>query len=461
MEFIARTRELARFERFLNAPGQSVALVYGRRRVGKSELIKQALHGFGGVAIYYECKQTTEMNNVESLATLVSEAWSFPPLSFRSIEEVLGFLFQRSVESGVALVLDEYPYLRDAVRGLDSILQSLIDANASTSQLKLVVCGSYMDVMRSMLLEQSPLYGRVDMTLRLDPMDYYDSSLFYPGFSNEDKVRLYSVFGGIPYYNRLVDQGSTVRENVIALVTSPDARLQGEVDLHLRSELGKLANANAVFEALAQGYSKYKDILAQSHVSSGPTLVDVLARLQDMGLVEKEVPINARDNRRKTGYRIADPLTRFYYRYVSRYLSQMQVMDEDVFFDRYVARDFEESFVPHAFEEVCRQYLVRQNRIGALPETFDLIGSYAYDDPNTRTSGEFDVVTQDSEGYVFYECKFRRSPIDQRMVDEEIAQVAATRMRCHAYGFFSRAGFSVSDSECLRLIDLHALYAVS
>ena len=458
MEFIARTRELARFDRFFHTPGQSVALVYGRRRVGKSELIKQSLRGYDGTAIYYECKQTTEMNNVESLSALVSEAWGFPPLSFASMEEVLAFLFRRTSDGELVLVLDEYPYLRGVVRGLDSILQSLIDANANSSRMKLVVCGSYMDVMRSLVMEQSPLYGRVDMTVRLEPMDYYDSSLFYPGFSDEDKVRLYSVFGGIPYYNRLVDQRATVRENVIELVTSPNARLQDEVDLHLRSELGKLANANAVFETLAQGYTKYRDILAQSHVSSGPTLVDVLDRLQEMGLVEKRAPLNARDNRRKTGYRIMDPLTRFYYRYVSRYLSQMRVMDEEVFFDRYVSSDFEESFVPHAFEDVCRQYLVRQNRVGALPETFDLVGSYAYDDPKTRTSGEFDVVTQDGDGYVFYECKFRRAPVDQRTVDEEMAQVEATGMPCHAFGFFSRSGFAVHEDERLRLIDLSMLY---
>lgn len=94
-------------------------------------------------------------------------------------------------------------------------------------------------------------------------MDYYDSSLFYPAFSEEDKVRIYSVFGGIPYYNRLVDDSKSVKENIIELIASPGARLENEVSMHLNSEISKIVNANEVFEALSQGNTKYKDILSK------------------------------------------------------------------------------------------------------------------------------------------------------------------------------------------------------
>lgn len=458
MEFHGRTRELKLMKRLFERKGQDVALVYGRRRVGKSELVKQALRTFEGRSLYYECKQTTEMNNVESLATLVSDSFEYPSLSFRSIEELIGFLFEKAADDPIVLVLDEYPYLREAVKGLDSILQSLIDGHRDVSSLKLVLCGSYIEVMRSLLEEGNPLFGRVDATINLKPMDYLDSSAFYPDFSPEDKVRLYSVFGGIPYYNKLIDSGLTVDQNIMELVTEPDARLQGEVGMFLKTEISKVANANEVFEALAQGYSKYKDLLDQSHVSSGPAMVDVLKKLEGMELVKRQTPINEPENSRRASYAISDGLSRFYYRYISRYLSQISVMEPQAFYDRYVSVDFEEQYVPHAFEDVCGQFLIRENREGRIEESFDLIGKYSYNDPKARKSGEFDVVTKDPEGYVFYEAKFRKTPVTDKMVDEEIAQVEATGLKCCRYGFFSRSGFNCKPRENVKLYDLDDLY---
>ena len=127
--------------------------------------------------------------------------------------------------------------------------------------------------------------------------------------SDEDKVRIYSVFGGIPYFNRLVDDKKSVKENIIDLIASPGARLENEVPMYLSAEISKIVNANEVFEALAIGFSRYSDILSQSHVSSGPTLVDVLEKLIKMEVVEKKAPINDEDNKKKAGYYICDNLS--------------------------------------------------------------------------------------------------------------------------------------------------------
>ena len=356
------------------------------------------------------------------------------------------------------LVLDEYPYLREVVQGMDSVLQALVDRYRDTSVLKLILCGSYVDVMKSLLLRENPLYGRVDRTIDLKPMDYYESALFYPTFSDEDKVRLYSVFGGIPYYNRLVNLQLSVRENIIELIASPDARLENEVSMYLKSEISKINNANEVFEALARGFSKYSDLLSQSHVSSSPALADVLEKLIRMEVVKKEAPINDVNNKRKAGYIITDNLSLFYYRYVFRYSSQMNVMDSDVFYDRYIRDDFEKQYVPRQFEEICRQYLIRQNRAGKLPIPFDRIGKYYSDDPQTRTNGEFDIVTEDPNGYVFYEAKFRSEPLTQSMIQQEIEQVKRTGMNCYRYAFISRSGFDAQEDEGVELISLEKLY---
>ena len=292
----------------------------------------------------------------------------------------------------------------------------------------------------------------------LKPMDYYESAEFYPGFSPEDKVRIYSVFGGIPYYNRLVDDGLTVKENIIELIASPDARLEDEVIMYLKSEISKIVNANEVFETLARGYSKYSDIYAQSHVSSGPTLIDVLDKLIKMEVVIKEAPINDESNKRKAGYTICDNLSLFYYRYIFRYMSQMNVMAEEVFYDKYIKRDFEEFYVPHQFEKIAKQYLIRCNRQGKIDPPFMKIGKYYYDDPENKTNGEFDIVTQDESGYCFYEVKFKRHAVSAEMIEEEIRQVKRTGLNCRKYGFISRSGIENRSREDVIYIDLEDIY---
>lgn len=289
-------------------------------------------------------------------------------------------------------------------------------------------------------------------------MDYYESSLFYPNYSAEDKVRIYSVFGGIPYYNRLIDDSKSVKENIIELIASNGARLENEVSMYLNSELSKITNTNEVFATLSKGFTKYSDILSQSHVSSGPTLIDVLDKLIRMEVVAKTAPINDRNNKKKMSYSICDNLSLFYYRYIFEYLSQMNIMDEEVFYKKYIEKDFEEYYVPHLFENICKQYLIRQNRLGEIEPVLQNIGKYYYDNPKNRTNGEFDIVSEDDNGYIFYEVKFRKKEITDEMIDEEIAQVNATGLNCYKYVFFSRSGFKYKERDNVKFITLNELY---
>lgn len=458
MKFFGRTKQLNQLKKEMSADGMRMSLIYGRRRVGKSELVKQAIKESKIKSFYYECKQVTEESNVQSICEVISEVQGLPKLGYTSIEELMDYVFTLAKEENMVFILDEYPYLRESVKGLDSILQSLVDKHRETSKLKLIILGSYVDIMKSLLEHASPLFGRVDLVIDLKQMDYYESALFYPNMSDEDKVRIYSVFGGIPYFNRLVDDKKSVKENIIDLIASPGARLENEVSMYLSAEISKIVNANEVFEALARGFSRYSDILSQSHVSSGPTLVDVLEKLIKMEVVEKKAPINDEDNKKKAGYYICDNLSLFFYRYIFKYSSQLKIMDSDVFYDKYIGMDFEEKYVPHKFEEICRQYLIRQNRLGNIEPVIEKIGKYYYDDLKTRTNGEFDVVTQDEIGYVFYEVKFRKRKTSKEVIDEEIRQVKSTNLNCYKYVFFSRAGFTAEETDEIKHIDLVRLY---
>lgn len=459
MNFIGRKEELEKLNRAMQTDEMNFSLIYGRRRVGKSELVSQALSKVGAKKIYYECKQVAEESNVNGLSEILSENMGLPKLGFSNMESLLDYIFELSAKEKIVLVLDEYPYLRESIKGMDSILQAMIDKHRKTSKITLVILGSYVEVMRSLLEHGNPLYGRVDLTIYLKQMDYYESSFFYPNYSADDKVRIYSVFGGIPYYNRLVDDAKSVKENIINLIASPGARLENEVSMYLNAELSKIINANEVFEALSRGFSKYSDILAQSHVSSGPTLADVLDKLIRMEVVTKTSPINDSRNKKKMAYHICDNLSLFYYRYIFKYSSQMNIMNSEVFYRKYIEKDFEEHYVPHLFENICKQYLIRKNKEGEIEPVIEKIGKYYYDNPEERSNGEFDIVTEDELGYTFYEVKFKKKQISDEMIDEEIEQVKATGLDCYKYVFFSRSGFRCEKRENVKLIDIEELFA--
>ena len=459
--FFGRKENIKAISKFFNSDKDNAALIYGRRRVGKTELIKHCLKGTKITSIYYECKETSEINNVISLSEIIAETFGLPPLAFDTFEASLAFLYKQARDKDLILVIDEYPYVRKVVEGLDSIIQSFIDNNKSTSKLKLILCGSYVETMKSLLSEENPLFGRFDLVMNLKAMDYYDSSLFYKNFSDEDKVRLYSVFGGIPYYNRRIDSSKTVRQNIIDLIASPGSRFENEVQMHLKSEISKMQNAYEVFETLAKGFVRFKDILSQSQVSSSPTLVDVLDKLISMDVVVKESPINDEKNKKKAGYYISDQLTLFYFKYIYRNLSRLAVMDSEVFYDKFIEADFEEHYVPLSFEQICRQFLVRKNRSEELPDLFEKIGKYWYDDPVNHKNGEFDVVTENDGSYIFYEAKFRNEKLDKNLIWNEIQQINSTGLVCSKYGFFSKSGYKEIDEtykKQLILYDLEDLY---
>lgn len=457
MPFFGRKRELSQFQAFFSQDEANLAIVFGRRRVGKSELIKQSIQESGLRHLYLECSQTSEAQHVELLVELGARLFNLPGIAADRFDKALEFLAQQSVKEPLIVVLDEYPYLRDLVTGCDSILQAFSDRWRGQSKLKLVLCGSYIDVMKSVLEYKSPLYGRAALTLQLEPLNYREAALFYPEASDEDKVRFFSIFGGMPYYNTLINSGLSVRENILSLLSSEAAVLDNEITMVLRSELSKLNNANLVLTAIANGARKFSDILSQSKIAKSPTLADSLERLTAMGLVAKDAPINDEANRRRIYYRIADPLTDFYYRYIFRNSSQLHVLPEEDFYDIFVGNDFETQFVPKAFEGICRQYLILRNKAGLHRPPFFKIGRYFYDLPKEKRNGEFDVVTEDQEGYVFYEAKFRSQPLTMQKIRLEMEQVRASPLAADRFGFFSRSGFA----EDVEPQDNVALYSLS
>ena len=457
MKFIGRKEELKKLSRAYSTEEYEGILVYGRRRIGKSELIKESYKSEDCKVVYYECVKVSEDSNTRAFSEVIGKVFDIPTPSFSGFADAVQFLFGCSVNEKIILVLDEYPYLREKIQGCDSLLQRIIDEYAMNCRMKLILCGSYVDIMESLIGEDNPLYKRIGTTLNVKQMDYYESAMFYPAFSNEDKVRIYSVFGGLPYYNNFVDDTKSVKENIIGLVASKGARFENDPQIALETEVSKMTNANEAFLAIARGKTKFSDILNSSHVSSSPSLDDTLKKLIIMDVVKKEYPIND-ETEKKSLYSISDRLSRFYYRYIFPRISYFSTMRAEDFYDEFVEKDFESQFVPKEFEEIAKQYLIRKNLAGIIKPPLYKVGKYYYDDAKRRKNGEFDVVTLNKDGYDFYEVKFTDSPVGDSVANEEINQLNAIGLKYNRVGFVSKSGFNISDTKDHILITLDDIY---
>lgn len=453
--FVGRKNEIEALNKVLSSDKQENVLIYGRRRTGKTMLIKEAIKDKN--ALYFEAIETNEITILNKLGEIVSEHFHLP-LAFSSFFDLFKYLFEKGKSEDLIFVIDEYSYLRNSVPSIDSIIQSYIDEYKFSSRLKLVLCGSYVEIMKNLVDYSKPLYGRFSQIIELKPMDYYDSAEFYKNYSDEEKVAIYSVFGGIPFYNALINDSLSVKENIVNLLLAPYSPLYNEVENYLKSEINKITNANSVFEAIALKATKFTDIKDRSHIVHSPTLSLILNKLIEMDIIKKEAPINDPHNKKKAHYYIGDNLTLFYYKYVYRYKSQLVITSPEIFYKNYIEKDLYENHIPKIFEMIAKQFLIRKNIKGELETPFLAIGKYYYDDPLNKTNGEFDVVTKDEKGYIFYECKYTRAKVNDALIKKEIAQVKNTNLDPYKYGFFSRSGFDKDISPDIITYTLKDMY---
>lgn len=458
MIFYGRDNELSKLDDFYRSEKEHLGIICGRRRVGKSELLRKSLASGTIPFVFLQCRRTSEESNVIDFCQQAQSNLKLHQVQAVNFEAALRILYAVPLKQPVVIVLDEYPYLRELIPGLDSLIQYFIDTNPD-SQIKWLLCGSYLDVMQGLVEYKSPLYGRASLFIKLEPMNYWDSSRFYSNYSFEDRLRIYSVFGGIPFYNARIDSSLSVKENILRLILNKDAVLINEVSYLLMMEVSKIDRAENVFEIMSNGYTKFTDIFQRSGLASSALLANVLTKLVNIGFLKKVSPINDEHNKKKIRYKFSDPLIDFYFRYVFKNLSKLSVISAERLWDISIRDDFESQYVPKYFEEITKQFLIKENLSNRIEPPFFKIGSYWYDSPNEKKNGEFDVVTEDSEGFVCYECKFKNQPMTAGDIEKEIAQVQASPLPCQRFGFVSRAGFHGKiDNPNVRLFTLADLY---
>ena len=437
--FVARNRELSQLSEAMGRNGHA-ALVYGKRRVGKTRLIREALKGQEGTALYFECIRGTVRENLDAFTRVLTDAGVLRfATSFGSFQDVFAFL--NTLPGRFVVVIDEYPYLAsfEDSRKIDSIFQNVIDTRLSN--VSLVLSGSQISVMKNLMEEKDALYGRFGLVIHLQELDYREAAAFYPSRTPYEKIAFYGVFGGSPFVLEHLRDGETLEQNIVRTILSSGSAVHLYASSLLLSDYSNTVNAERILAALGNGKKRYSDLEDSLRSNSTGSLAKQLKSLTSMELVRQTGPVNRPDDAKKRFYEINDNLLRFYYAYVYPNKSALQMIGEQAFFDQYVAPTLTQSFVPRRFEELCRSFFSRLAKAGRLQGITD-IGTYYYDDPVRRKNGEFDVALRFGDTYHIFEAKYFRDPVTPDEIRREAGQVREIEaLRVARLGFIAPNGF--------------------
>lgn len=434
--FIGREKELTLLQQ--DYIGKAV-MVYGKRRVGKTTLIQKALENCQHQTVYYECSKGAMQDNIDGLVRELARVKMLPvPLNFSTLQDV--FIYLNALPKKIVVVIDEYPYLKKATDSatVDSIFQNIIDNRLSN--IELVLSGSHIGMMKDLLQERNALYGRFAVTIKLNELNYLDAARFYPDRTPYDKVAHYAVFGGSPFVNQALNPAATLRENVISTILNPVSAVYLYASQLFLSDYSVKINAERIFSVIGNGKKRYTEIEDKLDVKKTGNLSKQIKSLTELEIVSRNSPINKIGDNKKATFEINDNLLRFYFTFIYKNASALQVLGAEAFYDEYVAPTLTD-FISRRFEGICRDYFSLQVRSGELKGVRN-IGSYYYDDPVHRKNGEFDVAMELANGYAIYEAKYYAQPMTLDEIHREAQQVANIKeLAVKQLGFIAINGF--------------------
>lgn len=440
--FIGREKELLDMNERYSENRFHLFILYGRRRVGKTTLLKEFCKGKS--AIFYSAEQSNEKINLEKFSSQVFTYYEEEHLEpFTTWENAFTYIHVKQQDNPLVLVIDEFPYLADINPALLSILQHLIDHKLQEGKLFLVLCGSYVGFMeREVLGAKSPLFGRRTAQLHMKSFDYQTSSLFLKSYSLEEQLMLYGAFGGTAMYLQQIQTDKTVKENIVRIFLTPTGYLYEEPLLLMRQEVKEPGIYYAIIEAIATGATKANEIAMKVGEDSSKCL-KYISILRQLGIIYKERPFGEKESSRKAIYQISDFMFCFWYRYVSSNKTLLEMDAVDIVWKRRIEPDFSH-YMGLVFEKICKDYLLKQNSKGFLPILFTEIGRWWGSDKVTKKQIEIDLVAKGESEYLFCECKWRNELCDVGVLRglEDKAMLFGEKSKKNYFIIFSKSGFT-------------------
>jgi AAA+ ATPase superfamily predicted ATPase len=453
--FIGRQKELEALSKQYEKNEFTFIPIYGRRRVGKTQLIEQFIRDKKAV-FFTAVNKGTYRSNVELLSKAIFDENEAAPV-YGSFYDALDGINRIAEKEKLVFVIDEFPYLAQSDESIISILQQFIDLKFLKTNMMLILAGSSLSFMENQVLGyQSPLYGRRTGQIKLLPMDFQTARQFAPKLSKLDQAVMYGVTGAIPKYLSLFSDRLSLDENIKGQYFDRNAYIFEEPDNLLKQEFKEPALYQAIITAIATGGSQMKDIKGKVGQESS-TVATYMKSLLDTGIVKKEIPAIDKPGSRKTIYRLEDGMFRFWYRFVYPNVSLIALDKGDMVYDRVKPRITD--FMGEVFEQLCIEYM--WSIYDELPFAFQNVSRWWGNNPDLKSQAEVDFIAYDSDGSqaIFGECKWRNEYLDKatalRLIEK--CQMFKGFEQKHYY-LFSKTGFTSGAREfALGREDIHLI----
>ena len=437
--FIGREQELNTLNRLYHTGKFEFAVIYGRRRVGKTALINRFTADKD--TIFFTGVETNAKQNLENFSRSIMEFNTGMAVdsSFGSFQSALEYVFELAKTKRIVLVIDEYPYVARASKSLASTLQLLIDKYKDHSKLFLILCGSSMSYMEDHVLAyKAPLYGRRTAQLKIKPFDFFESCRYFTRFSAFDKALAYGIMGGTPQYLTQIDDRLSIEENIKNTYLNPASSIFEEPNNLLKQEVREPAIYNAVITAIASGCSKMNEI--SNKVGEDTSVcATYIKNLIMLGIVKKESPYGERSSR-KTIYSIEDNMFRFWYRFVPENTSVISRGAADLAYKR-IAPELS-AYMGGVFEEICKQYLWRLLLADKCAVSFTDLGRWWGANPQTKAQEEIDIVGADKDSVLLGECKWTNEKVDLGVLETLAERSKLFRQPKKQLYLFAKTGFT-------------------
>jgi uncharacterized protein len=452
--FVDRFAELRLLEQRYASDQAELFVLYGRRRVGKTELLTHFCEGKRH--IFYVADLAAETALRSGLSAAISTAQFGPDAPspvYGSWEDLFTALARLAQTERLVVVLDEFPYLVAAHPPLASVLQRLWDHVLSKTQVMLILCGSYIGMMEETVLSyRAPLFGRRTAQYLLEPLDFSAAQLFYPQFAPEDRVRAYAIFGGTPAYLKVINRNQPLATNIGQNTLIRGAFLYDEVRFVLQQELREPRNYFAVLQAIASGRTRLNEIKQATGLDSVMAYLDTL---QQLHLVERVVPVTEpQPHKSRRGlYRLKDQFLRFWFRFVHPNRSQLERGNSAQVLTGAVL-PYLDQFTGPVFESICQQFLWHAGQNSQLPLIPKQIGGW------WRANEEIDLIALDDDTALLTECKWTSRPVGidvladlERKAKLVLPELAGRHVR---YALCARSGFTEQQKQiAIDRMDVH------
>ncbi len=459
---------LAQLNQAYQSPAAQLFVLYGRRRAGKTELIRDFVAD--KAHIFFIATLSSDADQLAAFSQLVHKELAGEELAGEELADFsypsweVAFSMLATLPKRPIVIINEITYLLDGNRELLATLQRVWDQQLRSANLFLLLCGSYVGKIERELLEPStPLFGRYTGSAHLQPLSLAATAQFFPHYSPAQQLECWAVLGGMPYYLQVFSDQVAIFENIQKHILHRRGTLYSEPQLLLLEELHDPRNYFSILRAIAENRHKLSEISQSAGFGNSQTTGKYIDILRQLGLVAREVSITEREpeKSRKGLYRIEDSFLRFWFRFVHPNLRALSLDLDGEILEKRVKPQFV-SFVKDAFALAAQEHLAALARRGELAFSPERIGRWWNDHEEIAVV----ALNQQLSTLLVGECDWRDQPADLALLNQLRHKAAILNRggewKTIRYALFSKCGFTadvrtVADVEGILLVSIEQM----